>query len=199
MRDSMMQQLIDKIRKEYPTLTNKRSGLEHYVYVVTNLEFLIDVGRSSGSKDAALTGDVTNIKHSKSGIAMMASAYNRTRNNIFFIPTTKNRSADIERELKQIEKNIKGIVRKHYDITEKSGGDTYCSGTTKTNEVANLLQGFLYENLSPEVLKDLNEPKFSFTDILTMVNKDGDAWHNLIENQKSAQLACKLLGARGMS
>jgi hypothetical protein len=196
MRDSMMQQLIDKIRKEHPTLTNKRGDLENYVYVVTNLEFLIDVGRSTNNIDAALTGEVTDLKHSKSGIAMMASAYNKTRNNIYYIASTKTRGADIERELKQIEKSIKGIVRKHYDISDKTGGDTYCSGTTKNSEVASLLKGFLYENLSPDTLKDLNEPVFSFTDILSMVNEDGDAWHNLIENQKSAQLACKLLGAR---
>ena len=194
MRDSMMQQLIDKIRKEHPSLTNKRGDLENYAYVVTNLEFLIDVGRSTINMDAALTGEVTDIKHSKSGIAMMASAYNRTRNNIYYIGTTKTRSADIEKELKQVEKSIKGIVRKHYDISDKSGGDTYCSGTTKNNEVAQLLKGFLYEGLSAETLKELNEPKFSFNDLLSMVNEEGDSWHSLIENQKAAQLTCKLLG-----
>jgi hypothetical protein len=63
-------------------------------------------------------------------------------------------------------------------------------------EVASLLKGFLYENLSSETLKDLNEPVFSFTELLEMVNEDGDAWHNIMKNPKSAQFACKLLGAQ---
>jgi hypothetical protein len=192
----MMQELIDKIRREHPTLTNKRGDSESYVYLVRNLEFLIDVGRSTNNREAALTGEVTDIKHAKSGIAMMASAYNRTRNNIYYIPTTKTRSADIEKELKQIEKSIKKIAVSHYDISDKNGGDTYCSGTTKNKEVASLLKGFLYEGLRPETLKELNEPVFSFTELLEMVNEDGDAWHNIIKNQRAAQLACKLLGAK---
>ena len=189
-----MQDLIDKIRRAHPSLTNKRGDSESYVYVVRNLEFLIDVGRSSNHHDAALTGEVTDMKHPKSGIAMMASAYNRTRNNIYYVPTTKTRGADIEKELKQIEKSIKKIVLSHYDISDKNGGDTYCSGTTKNKEVASLLKGFLYEGLSPDTLKDLNAPMFSFTELLEMVNEDGDAWCNVMKNQRAAQLACKLLG-----
>lgn len=196
MSDGMMQKLIDKIRKQHPTLTNKRVEADGYVYVVTNREFLIAVERSTNNRVAALTGEITDIEHKKSGIAMMASAYNGIRNNIFYIPTTKKKSADIEKELKQIEKSIKSIVLQHYDISDKSAGDTYCSGTIKNNEVASLLKGFLYENLSPTTLKELNEPIFSFTELLEMVNEDGDAWHKIIKNQKSAQIACKLLGAR---
>jgi hypothetical protein len=196
MASATMQDFIDKVRKEYPTLTNKRGDSENYVYVVKNLEFLIDVGRSTNDRDAALTGEVTDIKHSKSGIAMMASAYNRMRNNVYYIPTTKTKSVDIERELKKIEKTIKAIAQKHYDISDKNAGGTYCSGTTNTKEVAALLKGFLYENLSAETIKDLNEPVFSFTELLEMVNEDGDTWHNVIKNKKAAQLACKLLGAK---
>lgn len=196
MSNGKMQDLIDKIRKEYPTLTNRRGELESYVYIVTNQEFLITVERSTRHSEAALTGEVTDLEHAKSGIAMMASAYNRARNNTFYIPTTKTKTADIERELKQIEKNIKSIVVKHYDISDKTAGAIYCSGTVKEKEVASLLKGFLYENLSRETLKELNEPVFSFTELLEMVNEDGDAWHHLIKNPKSAQFACKLLGAK---
>jgi len=196
MSDGKMQELIDKIRREHSGLTNKKGDSENYVYIVKNLEFLIDIGRSTNSTDAALTGEITDIEHPKSGIAMMASAYNNSRNNIYYIHSTKTKSADIERELKQIEKSIKKIVVSHYDIADKSAGDIYCSGTTKTKDVASLLKGFLYENLSAQTLKDLNEPVFSFTDLVEMVNEDGDAWHNVIQNQKAAQYACKLLGAK---
>jgi hypothetical protein len=196
MSNGMMQELIDKIRKQHHTLTNKKGELESYVYVVCNHEFLIDVGRSTRERDAALTGRLTDIKHTKSGIAMMASAYNKTLNNIYYIPTTKNKSAEIEKELKQIERSIKKIVLSHYDISDKNAGATYCSGTIGNKDVASLLKGFLYEGLSPETLKELDEPKFSFTELLEMVNEDGDAWHNIIKNPKSAQLACKLLGVR---
>ncbi len=195
MSNGKMQDLIDKIRKEHHTLTNRRGDFEAYVYVVVNQEFLIAVERSTNHSDAALTGGITDIKHTKSGIAMMASAYNKARNNIYYIPTTKTKGAEIERELKQIEKSVKGIVVKHYDITDKSAGTTYCSGTTNNKEVASLLKGFLYENLSSETLKELSEPVFSFTEVLEMVNEDGDAWHNIMKNPKSAQFACKLLGA----
>ena len=194
MSDGMMQQLIDKIRKQYPTFTNKRAELKSYVYVVINREILIDVGRSTTFRDGALTGQITDTKHTKSGIAMMASAYNRSINNIYYVPTTKVKGAEIERELKQIEKNIKNIAVSHYDISDKKAGDTFCSGTTKNSDVADLLKKFLYENLSPQTIKELNEPNFSFMEVLDMVNENGDAWHNLIANQKSAQLACKLLG-----
>jgi hypothetical protein len=199
MADGKMQQLIDKIKKQYPTLTNKRGDSEHYVYVVKNQEDLIAVEKSTSHSAAALTGDLTDIKHEKSGIAMMISAYYGAKNNIFYIPTSKKKGAEIERELKQIVKNIKGIVLSHYDISDKTAGDTYCSGTIRNNEVASLLKGFLYEGLSPETLKELNEPKFSFTELLEMVNEDGDAWHHIIKNQKSAKFACKLLGVRGLS
>ena len=196
MRDGMMQVFIDKVRKQHPTLTNKRSGLESYVYVVKNQEFLIDVGRSTNNEEAALTGEVTDIKHSKSGIAMMASAYLGTRNNIYYIPTTKKKSAEIEKELKQVEKSVKNIVLSHYNISDKKAGDTYCSGTTKNKDVAILLKRFLYESLSRETLKELDEPKFSFTELLDMVTEDSDAWHSIIKNQKAAQYACKLLGVQ---
>ena len=196
MSDGKMQELIDKIRREHSGLTNKKGDSENYVYIVKNLEFLIDVGRSTINTDAALTGEITDIEHPKSGIAMMASAYNNSRNNIYYIHSTKTKNADIERELKQIEKSIKKIVVSHYDISDKSAGDIYCSGTTKTKDVASLLKGFLYENLSPQTRKDLNEPVFSFTDLVEMVNEEGDAWHNVIQNQKAAQYACKLLGAK---
>ncbi|MCO4794811.1 MAG: hypothetical protein KC493_13920 [Bacteriovoracaceae bacterium] len=194
MSDGMMQQLIDKIRKQHPTLTNKRGESEGYVYVVKNQETLIAVERTTSHKDDALIGGVTDIKHEKSGIAMMSSAYNRLRNNIYYIPTTKKKGAEIERELKQIEKSIKGIVQNHYDISDKNAGDTYCSGTTNNKDAANILKKFLSENLSPETLKELNEPNFSFMELLAIVDEDGDAWSKLIKNQKSAQLACKFLG-----
>ena len=194
MGSDMMQELIDKVRREYSTLTNKKGEMESYVYIVKNQEFLIDVGRSTQNDDTALTGALTDIKHNKSGIAMMASAYNRARNNIYYIPTTKKKGAEIEKELKQIEKKIKGIVLSHYDISDKNAGATYCSGTIKNKEVSSLLKGFLYEGLSAETLKELNEPMFSFTELVDMVNEDGDAWYNIIKNQKSSQLACKLLG-----
>ncbi len=196
MSDGKMQELIDKIRREHSGLTNKKGDSENYVYIVKNLEFLIDVGRSTNSTDAALTGEITDIEHPKSGIAMMASAYNNSRNNIYYIHSKKTKSADIERELKQIEKSIKKIVISHYDIADKAAGDIYCSGMTKTKDVASLLKGFLYENLSPQTVKDLNEPVFSFTDLVEMVNQEGDTWHNVIQNQKAAQYACKLLGAK---
>lgn len=196
MSRDMMQELIDKIRREYSTLTNKKGETTSYVYIVKNQEFLIDVGRSTQSDDVALTGAVTDIKHEKSGIAMMASAYNRARNNIYYIPTTKKKSAEIEKELKQIEKKVKSIVTSHYDIAEKNAGATYCSGTTNNKEVASLLKGFLYEGLSPDTKKELNEPMFSFSELLEMVNENGDAWHNIMRNQKSSQLACKLLGVK---
>jgi hypothetical protein len=196
MSSDMMQDLIDKIRREYSSLTNKKGEMESYVYIVKNQEFLIDVGRSTKNNDTALTGAVTDIKHAKSGIAMMASAYNRARNNIYYIPTTKRKGAEIEKELKQIEKKIKGIVLSHYDISDKNGGATYCSGTTKDKDVSSLLKGFLYEGLSQETLKELNEPVFSFTELLEMVNEDGTAWHNIMSTQKSSKLACKLLGVQ---
>ena len=196
MSDGMMQDLIDKIRKQYPTFTNKKGESSKYVYLVKNGEILIDIGRSTNHSDAALTGQVTDIKHPKSGIAMMVSAYNKTRNNIYYIPTTKVKSTEIEKELKQIEKKIKSIAVNHYDILDKSAGATYCSGTTDNKEVATLLKGFLFESLSDETLRELNEPKFSFLELLEMVNEDGDTWHNLIQNQKSAQLTCKLMGVR---
>lgn len=199
MSDGMMQQLVDKIRKQYPTLTNKKSQSDNYVFIVMSQEILIDVGRTNSNIDAALTGELTDIKHEKSGIAMMASAYNRTRNNIYYIHSTKTKSAEVERELKKIEKEVKSIVVSHYDISDKKAGDTFCSGTTKTKEVADLLKRFLYENLSPQTIKELNEPNFSFMDLLDMVNEDGDAWHNLIQNQKAAQLTCKLLGMQTRS
>lgn len=198
MSDGKMQQLIDMIKKQYPTLTNKKGDAENYVYVVKNQEDLIAVERTTSHSDVALTGDLTDIKHKKSGIAMMVSAYYGAKNNIYYIPTSKKKGAEIERELKQIVKNIKGMVLKHYDISDKTAGDTYCSGTTKNHEVASLLKGFLYEGLSPSTLKELNEPQFSFTELLEMVNEDGDAWHHIIKNQKAAQLACKLLGVRGL-
>lgn len=196
MADGMMQELIDKIRKQYPTLTNNRGELESYVYIVKNQELLIAVERSTREGGSALLGGVTDIKHPKSGIAMMASAYNRGRNNVYFIPTTKRKGAEIERELKQIEKNIKSIVLSHYDISDKNAGGTYCNGTTNNKDAASLLKKFLYENLSPENLKELNEPNFSFMELLEIVDEEGDAWHSLIKNQKSAQLACKLLGVK---
>jgi hypothetical protein len=196
MSDGKMQQLIDKIKKEYPTLTNKKGESESYVYIVKNQEMLIAVERTSNNTDAALSGELTNIKHPKSGIAMMVSAYLGAKNNIYYIPTTKKKGAEIEKELKQIERKIKSIVLSHYDISDKSGGGTYCSGTTKNHEVAKLLKGFLYENLSPAIIKDLDEPRFSFTEVLEMVNEEGDAWHSIIRNQKAAQSACKLLGIR---
>ncbi len=197
MSDGMMQELIDKIRKQYSTLTNKKGDSERYVYIVKNQEFLIDVGRTTSNRDAALTGRITDIKHAKSGIAMMASAYNnKTLNNIYYVPTTKTKGTEVERELKQIEKNIKNIVTSHYGISDKNVGDTYCSGSTKTRDASSLLKGFLYENLSPTAIKELNEPKFSFIELLDMVTEDGDAWHNIIKNQKSAQFACKLLGVK---
>ncbi|OIQ20008.1 MAG: hypothetical protein BM556_05840 [Bacteriovorax sp. MedPE-SWde] len=194
MSDGKMQELIDKIRKQYPTLTNKKGDLGSYVYIVKNREILIAVERTNSDAEYALTGDVTDLKHSKSGISMMASAYNRTRNNIYYIPSTKTKGAEIERELKQIEKNIKTIVLGHYGISNKKAGDLYCSGTIKNKEVANLLKRFLYEGLSPDARRELNEPMFSFTELLEMVNEDGEAWHNIIHNKKSALLACKLLG-----
>ena len=195
-----MQELIDKIRRQYPTLTNKKGESEKYVYIVKNQEILIDVGRSPSNSDAALTGHITDIEHNKSGIAMMASAYNnRMMNNTYYIPPTKTKSTEIEKELKQIEKNIKSIVQSHYGIYDKNAGATYCSGATKDKEVANLLKRFLYENLSPATLKELNEPTFSFTEVLDMVTEDGDTWHKIIENQKAAKYACKLLGARSLS
>lgn len=196
MSDGKMQQLIDKIKKQYPTLTNKLGDLEYFVYVVKNQEDLIAVERSTNQSVGALTGELTDIEHAKSGIAMMIAAYYGTRNNIYYIPTTKTKGAEIERELKQIEKNIKSIAQNHYDISDKTAGDTYCSGTIKNKEVAKLFKGFLYENLSPQTLKELNEPKFSFTEILDMVNDEGPAWHHIIKNQKTAQYACKLLGVR---
>lgn len=193
----MMQDLIDKIRKQYPTLTNKKGDLEHYVYIAKSQEILIDVGRSTGNGDSALTGQITDIKHEKSGIAMMASAYNnRMVNHIFYIPTTKSKGAEIAKELKQIEKNVKGIVLSHYEITDKNAGDTYCSGSTQTKDVSSLLKGFLYGNLSPVTIKEFNEPVFSFKELLDMVTEDGEAWHSIIKNQKSAQFACKLLGVK---
>ena len=194
MSEGKMQLLIDKVRREYPKLTNKKGDSESYVYFVINHEFLVDVGRSTQYNDAALSGQLSDIEHPKSGIAMMASAYHRRSNNIYYVLTTKTKSAEIERELKQIEKNIKSIVVSHYGIADKKAGDTYCSGTTDNKQVADLLKKFLYENLSPTTLKELNEPMFSFTELLEIVNEDGDAWHNLIGNQKSAKLACKLLG-----
>lgn len=201
MSDGMMQELIDKIRKQYPNLTNKKYEIKSYVYVVNNREILIDIGRSTSasSTEAALAGGVTDMKHSKSGIAMMASAYSRTRNNIYYVPTTKTKSAEMERELKQIEKNIKNIVLSHYDISDKKAGGTYCSGTTKIKDVAGLLKRFLYETRSAETLEELNEPNFSFMELLDMVNEDGDAWHTIIKNQKAAQLTCKFLGVKSPS
>ncbi len=195
----MMQQLIDKIRKQYPTLTNKKSVSDNYVYIVMSQEILIHVGRTTSNIDAALTGEITDIKHSKSGIAMMASAYNRTRNNIYYVHATKVKSAEKDRELKQIEKAIKNIVLSHYAISDKKAGDTFCSGTTKNKDVADLLKKFLYENLSQATLKELNEPNFSFMELIEMVNEEGDAWHNVIKNQKAAQLTCKLLGVNTLS
>jgi hypothetical protein len=199
MSDGKMQQLIDKIKKQYPTLTNKKGASENYVYVVKNQEDLIAVEKTNSHSDVALTGDITDIKHKKSGIAMMVSSYYGAKNNIYYIPTSKVKGADIERELKQVEKGIKKIVLDHYDISDKTAGDTYCSGTTKNHEVASLLKGFLYEGLSPATLKELNEPTFSYTELLEMVNEDGDAWHHIIKNQKAAQLTCKLLGVRSPS
>lgn len=196
MSDGKMQQFIDKVKKQYPTLTNKLGDLEYFVYVVKNQEDLIAVERSTNQSVGALTGELTDIKHAKSGIAMMIAAYNGARNTIYYIPTTKTKGAEIERELKQIEKSIKGIAQDLYDISDKNGGDTYCSGTIKNKEVAGLLKGFLYEKLSPQTLKELNEPKFSFTELLELVNEEGDAWHHLIKNQKTAQFACKLLGVK---
>jgi len=196
MSEGLMQQLIDKIRKEYPKFTNKISETDSYVYVVKNQELLIDIGRSTKSNTDALTGHVTNIKHPKSGIAMMASSYNGLKNNIYYIPTTKTKGAEIEKELKQIEKNIRSIVVSHYNISDKKAGDTYCSGMTKNKEVGKLLKKFLYQTISPDLVKELNEPMFSFTELLDMVTEDGDSWDRIITNQKSAQLACKLLGVR---
>lgn len=196
----MMQDLIDKIRKQYPKLTNKKGDLEHYVYIVKSQEILIDVGRSTGHGDTALTGQITDMRHEKSGIAMMASAYNhRMVNHIFYIPTSKSKSAEIAKELKQIEKNVKSIVLSNYEITDKNAGDTYCSGSIYTKEVSNLLKGFLYGNLAPQTVKEFNEPKFSFSELLDMVTEDGDAWHSIIKNQKTAQFACKLLGVKSIS
>ncbi len=196
MSDGKMQELIDKIRRQYPSFTNKEVESKGYVYVVKNKEILIAVGRSTtiNNEDAALTGQITDLEHANSGIAMMASAYYRSRNNIFYIPTSKTKGAEIERELKQIEKNVKNLVLNHYDIADKKAGDIYCNGTTKNKDVASLLKRFLYENLPAETTKELNEPKFSFMELLDMVNENGDAWHSLIKNQKTAQFACKLLG-----
>ncbi len=200
MADGKMQQLIDKIKKQYPTLTNQQGdGPEHYVYIVKNNEDLIAVEKSTTHNATALTGYLSDIKHKKSGIAMMISAYYGSKNNIYYIPTTKKKGAEIERELKAIVKNIKSIVVNHYDIADKTAGDTYCSGTVKNHEVAKLFKGFLYEGLSADTLKELNEPKFSFTEVMEMVNEDGDAWHHLIKNQKAAKYACKMLGVKAPS
>jgi hypothetical protein len=199
MSDGKMQQLIDKIRKQHPTLTNKRGESESYVYIVKNQEVLIAVERTTRNRGPAFVGAVTNIKHPKSGIAMMTSAYNRIGNNIYYIPTTKTKGVEVEKELKQIEKSIKSIVQNHYDIPDKNAGDTYCSGTTTNKDAASLLKKFLYENLSAETLKDLNEPNFSFMELLEIVDEEGDAWHSLIKNQKTAQYACKLLGVKPRS
>lgn len=196
MADGMMQQLTDKIKKQYPTLTNQKGVVENYVYIVKNQEFLIDIGRSTRNNESALSGVITDIEHSHSGIAMMASSYNRANNNVYYIPTTKKKGAEIERELKQIEKNIKSIVLAHYDISDKNAGGTYVSGSTKNKDVSKLLKKFLYENLSADTLKDLNEPRFSFTELLDIVTEDGGSWHNIIKNQKAAQSACKLLGIK---
>lgn len=199
MSDGMMQELIDKVRRQHPTFTNKRGESESYVYFVVNGEILIAVERSTNKSEAGLTGELTDVKHAKSGIAMMASSYNRTRNNIYYIPTSKKKGAEIEKELKQIEKSVKSIVLDHYDIADKKAGDTYCSGTTKNKEIASLLKRFLYENLAPATLKELNEPVFSFSELLEMVNEEGDAWHTIISNQKAAKLALKFLEVRTRS
>ena len=122
MSDGMMQDLIDKIRRQYPSFTNKNSGSVASVYIVINREILIAVERSTNNSVVALTGEITDIKHAKSGIAMMAAAYNRTRNNIYYIPTTKTKGAEIERELKQIEKNVKD-----FEICKESWDATYTS------------------------------------------------------------------------
>lgn len=196
----MMQELIDKIKKQYPTLTNKKGESERYVYIVKSQEVLIDVGRSSRNSEVALTGHITDVKHTKSGIAMMASAFNnRMMNNIYYVPTTKTKAADIEKELKQIEKNIKSIVLSHYKIPDKNAGTIFYTGSTNNKDVANSLKRLLHENLSPGTLKELNEPKFSFIELLDMVTEEGDDWHNIIKNKKSAQLACKFLGIRQQS
>lgn len=192
MSDGKMQQLIDKVRKQYPKLTNKRGDSDHYVYFVVNKEMLINVGRSSNSLSVALTGEVTDLEHDKSGIAMMAAAYNRGRNNIYYVHSTKVKSAEIEKELKQIEKFIKTTSLEHYGITDKKADPIYCNGMTKNKDVSNLLQRFLVENLSQETNRELNTPEFSFMDLLEIL--DEDSWNNLIGNQKSAQLACKFLG-----
>ncbi|WP_372654192.1 hypothetical protein [Halobacteriovorax sp.] len=192
MSDGKMQQLIDKVRKQYPTLTNKRGDSESYAYLVRNKEILINVGRSSNSKSVALTGEVTDLKHSRSGIAMMAAAYNRGRNNIYYVHTTKTKSAEIEKELKQIEKFIKTAAIEVYGISDKKADPIYCNGMTKDKDVSNLLQRFLYENISQESTRELNAPVFSFMDLLDILEED--SWSNLISNQKSAQLACKLFG-----
>jgi hypothetical protein len=194
MSDGMMQELIDKIRKQHPSLTNKRGESESYVYIVKNQETLLAVERTTHNIGPAFIGAVTDINHRKSGIAMMASAYNRTTNNIYYIATTKRKGAEIEKELRQIEKSIKNIVQNHYDISDKNAGGTYCSGATNNKDAASLLKKFLYEKLSPDTLKELNEPNFSFMELLAIVDEDGDAWHNLIKNKKTAQYACKLLG-----
>jgi hypothetical protein len=185
--------LINKIKSKYPKLTNKRNDLENYVYIVKNEEILVAIGRSSGSGAEALTGNLTHLKHTNSGISMMASSLNKKRNIIFYVPVENvTRKAEIDKQLNSIEKTVKKMVREHYDLTDNNEGGTYCNGMSSNKDIAKILKTFLVEKLSREDKESINELSFSFEEVLELVNED--EWSNLMNNKKALKYACVLLG-----
>lgn len=195
MSGNYMVDLIAKVKSQYPTLTNKINDSKNYVYIVKNDEILIDVGRSTGGKLGALTGELSGMSHNKSGIAMMASALHKRKNVIFIVPVDKfSNKPDLDKKLNKIEKDIKKIVREHYELTDSSAGGTYCSGTIKDKDVEKILKSFLVEKLSHDEKNSLKELSFSFDEVLELISEEGDAWSNLMKNKKSLKHACVLLG-----
>jgi hypothetical protein len=179
--------LIDKVKSNFPSLTSTPSEqLDTYVYICTNDEWLLAVGKSTSGRADALDGKITKLKHTKAGICMMASTLKGKNNTIHYVKCIKE-------DLDKIESEIKKIVRDHYQITNNGKGGTYIDGII-TNEDASL---YLKEKIlflhQQEGGIDFNQKSFSLNDILNFVSKDGDAWSNLLSSKITKDLVKKFL------
>ncbi len=178
--------LVEIIKTKYPSLTDINPG-RFFVYVCLNDDWLLAVGQTTKNRPDALEGSVTSKKHTKAGICMMASAIRGTPNKLFYIPS------DEENNLDSIEKDVKALVREHYNLRDKKQGGTYVDGISSNVEVSMHLKKLLLAKHAGRGDNSFDDKIFSFNDILEIVNIDGDAWSNLVTSQLTSDVVRKFL------
>ena len=175
-----MDDLLRMISLNYQLLTEKPKP--PMVYICFNDDWLLAVGKTSDNRADALSGEITTQKHTKAGICMMAKAIKQQNNSFRYI------ACQSDQEARTLENAVQNIVRNHFGLNGQQGG-TYIDGIAPNQEASRYLKNLLLERYRENNLDFFDRAIYSFNDILELVNKDGDAWSNLLSSEVTAEMS----------